>query len=96
MKKQKSNSGLYTIIVIAVIAIIIIVACNSPRKSFDSNVIGFSNANYTSIKSNYTIPDYSNTSYVQVMPGENKSQFILLECVNSTLKITNNQVICIK
>ena len=42
---------------------------------------------------NYTIPDYSNSGYFQIIP-DNNSRVILMECIDSTLIINNNMLYC--
>ena len=65
------------------------------------NVTGiyWSELNYSNefYYSNFTWsePNYSNEGYYQVTVG-NASQFVFMECVNSTLQITDSKIICIK
>jgi hypothetical protein len=51
----------------------------------------FFNYSFTSISPKFT--NYSEEAYTKVMLG-NMSKFIYFECVNSTLVIKNNKIIC--
>ena len=74
------------IIVLLVISMVLLVGCSSSSEDIKGN----------SNISLYITPDltnYSEQGYIQVFPKEDK-KIIMLECVNSTLKITETMIYC--
>ena len=60
-----------------------------------SEEVRFTNDSTAYGMTTYT-PDYSESAYIKATPSINKSKIIIFECYNSTLKLNDNQIACIK
>lgn len=68
------------------------ISSNETNFSYDYTMKLYDNNDY---KMDFYYPNYSEVAYIQIYPNT-ESKFIYLECKNSTLKLTNTTLECVK
>ena len=84
--------------IIGIFCLLLLVGCSTNGVEEEIYEIELEEENETNISTwgmvEWELPDYSKEGYVQIIPSDNKTKIIYIECINSTLVINESMLYC--
>ena len=96
VKKQMRKRTIIAVSIVSILILLSVVfAINNSEDEFENTGIFnvYDNSEESLFEIQYPIIDYSEEAYVKINP-QNTTRFIYLECINSTLIISDTKIYC--